>query len=285
MLGPRGLLPVGTMVVAVLGGCAQPPSPPPTTAPASLPSGSPVVRSGQPPTPAPTDRQGGDERIDPSTFLQLCDRWPDAVVGEPLACDDLVRAALEGIPAGGAITRVVTSYTCATSCRPLDPSRGFVQVESTTGAVEVEVARQPDGSIAATSTTPFEPPELPAFDAPNASAPVVEGAPGVVNRRHPLPHCGVETRDMGGPFDTPARQCFWDGIRAGSPVEFIDRHPDTEGLEVNTVYRFTGSGAVEMVTNDEGGYWLIHTGIGPATEPGRVFETAGLGDRQLLPDE
>jgi hypothetical protein len=266
------ILLVGAVVGVLLGGCALQASPPPTAPPISP---SPVVRSGPPPTPIPTAR-AGDGQIDPSSFLQVCDGWPGDSADDPVQCDHLVQTALRGLPAGDPLLRVDTSYSCVSTCKPLDPHRGYVIVTTSGGSVEVEVSEQADGSYAVTETTPIEPPDQPAFEAPPASAPALEGVPHIINQRQPLPQCGVETRDMGGPFDTPARQCFWDGIRAGSPVEFVSITPDTEGLVTITIYRYTGSGAVEMVSNDEGGYWRTSTGIGPATEPGSVFGSDGL---------
>jgi hypothetical protein len=283
MAGRMGFLLGSSLVVALVGGCALGSTPPSTAAPASPTSAPPAIPSGPPPTPVPSAPRGGDGTIDPATFLQLCGGWPGDAADDPVQCDRLVQTALRGLPAGDPVTRVETSYSCLTACRPIDPNRGYVIVVTSAGAVEVEVGQQADGSYSVVAMAPMEVADTPAFTAPPVAAPAVDGAPPAVNARAPLPHCGLETRDMGGPFDSEGRQCFWDGIRAGSPVEFVETHPDTEGLQVTTVYRFDGSGAVEVVTNDEGGYWLIHTGIGPAAEPGRVFEMAGLGDRQPYP--
>jgi hypothetical protein len=233
-------------------------------------------------TPIPSVPRGGDGTIDPATFLQLCGAWPGDPAEDAVSCAELVRAALRGLPAGDPVTRVQTSYSCATSCQPLDPHHGWVIVETGADAVEVEVAQQADGSYGVAAIVPTPLTERQSFDAPGVSAPAIADAPVVVNQRTPLPLCGVESRVAGGPFETAARQCFLDGVRAGSPVEFIAHSWDTEGLDVNTIYRYTGSGSVEVVTNDEGGYWLIHVGIGPAFEPGRVFDLAGLSDRQPI---
>jgi len=241
------------------------------------------VASTPPPTPALGSPPGGDGQIHPATFLQLCDRWPDDADGDPITCDDLVRTALNGMPAADQVTRIDTSYSCATSCRPLDADRGYAIVRSGSEAFEIEIARQADGTVAVTGATPFAPPDAPPFDDPAVSAPAVDGAPAGVNERVPLPLCGVEAGSAYGPFDEEARQCFWDGVRAGSPVEFIESHPDTEGLLTTTIYRFGGTGGVEVLSNDEGGWKRMYTGVGPALEDGRVFDVDGLSDTQRLP--
>ena len=109
------------------------------------------------------------------------------------------------------------------------------------------------------------------------------GAPPSVNGREPLPLCGVETGTAYDPFDVEGRQCFWDGLRAGSPVEFVTVHPDTEGLLTTTIYRYPGIGGVEILHDDEVGWWQTFSGVRPAREDGRIFDLDGLTDRQPIP--
>ena len=280
------LLLAGSVVVALMGGCATqapPPSAVATMGATDSPEGMPSSARA---TPDASESPTGDVTIDPATFLQLCAGWPDdAAGGNPIECDRLVRTALEGVIAGGPVSRVETSYACVTSCKPPDPDRGYVIVISAAGTVEVEVARQADGTYAVVGTTPFVPPDHPPFDAPPASAPVVDGAPASVNAREPLPLCGVETRMAGEPFDVAGRQCFWDGVVAGSPVEFVAIGRDTEGLLTTMIHRYDGTGGVELITNDEGGWSRTVAGVEPVPHEGWVFGLAGLTDRQPIPAE
>ena len=271
---------VGTGILVLVAGCATPASPPsasPSGSPSVVP---PVLPSDPPPTSAPSPSSepepvASNRDIDPATFLQICAARPDDIDGDPIWCDDLVRTALEGLADGKALVRVETTYSCATSCRPVEADRGYVLVFSPSGAVEVEVERQSDGVLGVAATTPFDPPGMPAFDAPPVDAPAIDGAPESINGRAPLPLCGVESGSAYGPFDTAARQCFWDGVRAGSPVEFIATQPDTEGRSTTTIHRYAGAGAVEIFMSQEEGWTRMVSGIAP-TGDDRVFDFAGL---------
>jgi hypothetical protein len=284
---------VGTGILVLVAGCVAPASsptvsPPSVSPPASPPDSASVLPSDRPATSAPSlssepEPTPGNRDIDPSTFLQLCALPPDGTDGVAIECDWLVQTTLRGLPAADPVTRIETAYTCSTSCTPFDPDRGYAIVVTGAGALEVEVARQGDGSIAIAATTPVDPPDLPAFEAPPASAPAADGAPNAVNEREPLPLCGVETGSAYDPFDVEGRQCFWDGVRGGSPVEFITVHPDTEGRLTTTIYRYDGTGGVAVIHNDEGGWWRTDSGVAPAREEGRIFGLDGLTDRQPIP--
>lgn len=272
------------LVLAAVAGCGLPSaSPLPASPSSSAAPSSPDVPSSPPPTDAPGETAGGEGAVDPATFLQLCGLPPDDAREIAIECFDLVTAAIEGLPAGTAATRIETSYTCATSCRPFDPDRGYAIVTTEAGVLELEVARQADGTLAVESSLPIDPPDPPAFEPPPASAPAADGAPPAVNGREPLPLCGVETGTAYDPFDVAGRQCFWDGMVAGSAVEFVTVHPDTEGLLTTTIYRYPGTGGVELFHNDEGGWWRTYSGVRPAREEGRIFDLDGLTDRQRIP--
>src|SRR5689334_8725717 len=256
MFRRTGILAIGAGSLVLVAGCALQASPVPVTPASSPPPSEAVVPSGPPPTPVASSPRVGDGTIDPATFLQVCALPPEGSEGIAIECGRLVQAALRGLPPGDPVTRIDTSYTCATACKPFDPDHGYAIVTAGTGTVEVDVARQPDGTFAVVGSTSFDPPAPSPFEAPAPSAPAAEGAPSSVNERAPLPQCGVETGSAYDTPDTKGRQCFWDGVLAGSPVEFMTVHPDTEGLLTTTIYRYSGSGGVAVIHNDEGGWWL-----------------------------
>jgi hypothetical protein len=234
-----------------------------------------VTRTASPPT--PSRPAVGGEAPDASTFLQLCGRWPDGVPGEPIPCDDLVRQALADLPGGaGSVHRVETSYPCtADACEPGAADRADVRLVSDAGAVVVEVARGPDGSLEAATPAAADPAAVPPFDPPPASAPVVEGAPVPVNDRAALPWCGHEVVEPYGPHDPDARRCLWDALQAGSPAELVSSSTDTEGRPSTTIYRYAGTGGLEVLYDDETGWFRLYSGLEPVPDD-RVFDLAGL---------
>jgi hypothetical protein len=272
------------LVEAIVAGCATGTWPAPVT-PAPVPSSSvaapvpdPAASTTASPLPPSSSPGGADGMADPATFLQLCDRWPAAVDGDPIPCEELVGMAITSAAVAGArVTRVETSYGCSTGdeCEPVASDQAHVTIASNLGAVELEVTRTTDGSLAITGSIPVDRPAPLPFDAPPPSAPAIDDAPAEVNQRAALPLCGHEVAEPYGPPDTAARDCFWNGVRAGSPVELVSSSTDTEGRPSTTIYRYAGTGGVEIVYNDETGWFRMFSGLEPFPD-GKVFDLAGM---------
>ena len=71
--------------------------------------------------------------------------------------------------------------------------------------------------------------------------------PASVDGRSPVPSCGVEQAGLGGPWNVPARTCFWSAYLNGQPAEFTSTRPTIEGAPITTIYRVLGPGQVEII--------------------------------------
>ena len=133
--------------------------------------------------------------------------------------------------------------------------------------------RDPNGELLAWPATAIALPPEPAFDPPAVAAPALDGAPPAIRDREPLPFCGDEDA-TGDVFDRAARQCFLEGIRAGSPVELVSRSASTEGDPVVTLDRWAGTGSVVKTVRNAAGWASAVCAITPiATDA--VFVLAG----------
>lgn len=278
---PRRLLILA--VILVVAACDVVPTPTPrATRPASAPPAlsptpvvSPTVDASAEPTPSASE-SAEPARPDPAAFLQVCRAVPGPRETPPIPCEDAVVAALEaqGVTAP---TRVDVRFACgsAPACDRPDPDRAFVTVIVDEAATEVVVVRSADGGLTGTSAGPGEPPAVPAFTPPEPGRADFPGAPAGLAGRTAYPLCGEEQTPMGGPYDETARSCFLHGVLAGSPVEFASVGAGTEGGQYVNVYRYAGTGGIELVTGEGGRWSRRYTGIGEAGG-GLVFETGGM---------
>ena len=228
-------------------------------------------------TPAPTEAPATAEPPDPDPerFLQTCGVDPPRP-GSPIPCQDAVVAGLSALGAAEP-ARVDVRFDCgdAPGCSAPDIDRAFVTIGAGDDTTEVEVRRTSDGAIAPVSTRPGTLPPPPAFSPPPARRADIPDPPPGLAARPVFPLCGQEDTPMGGPYDEAARTCFRTGVLAGSPVEFASIGAGTEGLAYVVLYRYAGSGGVEVVTG-EGGQWSrTFTGIRDAPG-GLVFDVAGM---------
>ena len=275
-------LAVLTVLLLVVTACeatippASPGSSPATTTPSPTDPPATIEAS---PAPTPTPAGATDDvaaEPDPATFLQVCRAFEGAGGEPPIPCEDAVTTALAA-EAETAPTRVDVRFACegAPSCTAPDPARVFVTVVADGTATEVEVTRASDGTVAATTTRPGTLATPPAFTPPAPALAALPGGPASLATRPPYPLCGEEETPMGGPYDEAARTCFLTGVLAGSPVEFVSRGDGTEGGPYVHLYRYSGSGGLELVTG-EGGVWLRRvTGIAEAGG-GLVFSIGGM---------
>jgi hypothetical protein len=78
-------------------------------------------------------------------------------------------------------------------------------------------------------------------------SPTAGPVPQEVADRAPLPSCGIENATtQWGPWDTPARECFWNAYQQGQPAEFISTRLTTEGDPITTIYRVLSAGQIEV---------------------------------------
>ena len=213
--------------------------------------------------------------------LLVCELWGEDPPPTAIGCRDgasLALAALGPDRASG-VNRLDVAFgsSCSTSGACLDRRPDVVVVTARVGslanAATVRVARDPTGELTAWPATAVDLPPDPPLDPPPAAAPAIDGATAAIRDREPLPFCGDEDATA-GTFDTVARQCFLDGIRAGIPVELISRSASTEGDPVLTLYRWTGTGSVAKAVRNAAGWEGAVCAITPiATDA--VFVLAG----------
>jgi hypothetical protein len=89
---------------------------------------------------------------------------------------------------------------------------------------------------------------------PTQTDSLLASAPQQVRDRTPLPACGLELFGRGGPWNLPARQCFWDAYVAGEPAEFITTRPSGAGKPLVVIFRSLGGGKAEYFA-DESAIW------------------------------
>jgi len=286
----HALLPAAVLLLAAGCGTGPGPASPPGSSdakgsigPTSVPSRASPPESSTSPSVSPTATSAPSSEPlepDPAAFLQVC--WAlDGPTDEPtLPCEDAVTTALAALSVT-APTRVDVRYACAdaASCPAPDADRAFVTVVGDDTATEVEVSRSPDGTIDATAMRLGVEASPPVFSAPEPGLAAIPGGPASLAGRPPYPLCGQEQTPVAGPYDEAARTCFFTGVLAGSPVEFLSRGAGTEGQPYVHLYRYSGTGGVELVTG-EGGTWLRRfTGIGEASG-GLVFDAGGMSTRR-----
>jgi hypothetical protein len=220
---------------------------------------------------------------DPATFLQVCRTLAGTESRPPVPCEDAVVAAL-AVLARTTPTRVeVAACGALMSCPKPDADRVFVDVLARGTTTEVELVRGTDGGLAVHGTGPGAIPVPPPYTAPPTGRAALPGAPASLASRPAYPLCGTEDTPMGGPYDERARTCFLDGVLAGSPVEFASVGRGTEGGQYVRLYRYDGSGGLEVVTGEDGAWQRAFTGIAEAGG-GLVFDIGGMStEREPVP--
>jgi hypothetical protein len=277
---------VATLAVIVLlgSGCVAPgPRPAPTASPigstdvAVHPSPSRASEPASSPSAAGSSDGGATPLPDPppisrplSAFTIVCADWSADPPPDLLECADAARLALAAI--GGeraaAVRRLDIGFgdPCPepSPCIPAADVRWAVARSAAFETLHVRVARDADGEIRVWPPVEGRPQPPPAFAAPPpAAAEVGPDVPRAIRDSPALPLCGVEDLASPDAFDTPARQCFLDGVAGWVGVELVSRAASTEGEAVTTVYRFTGQGAIERFVRASG----IWTAAGCAITP------------------
>ena len=234
-------------------------------------------------TPAPSP-------YDPTRITQLCESWGGGAGDRLISCGRGLKSALESLGAGAAdVERVYLQYK--PRCDPVSPTcparredHAWVAIQSRpAGDLVVEVSLARDGGYVTTlPVRDASPPDVPTFETPRRAIARIAGPqPNEVRDRDPLPLCGVETADLGGPWQTDARRCFRDRVLAAQAVEFVSQARGTEGEAVLTIYRFTGQGAVRRYDREAGAWTSTACGLALLrTEV--VFVTDGICIRRAL---
>ena len=107
--------------------------------------------------------------------------------------------------------------------------------------------------------------------------------PDSYSTREELPDCGEEhLEDLGGPFNSTARECFADAIESGEPAELRMYGFDEEGGVMNRTLRNLADRAEEIVESDDLGWvWYdcseFRVVEGPDGNPG--FNGVGCSPR------
>ena len=159
----------------------------------------------------------------------------------PLDCSTMIELALR---ASGdlqlSIWRAEFGYASCGSGRC--PHAGTVALHSNAaGTVLLDVHRTEHGSILVGPPRRGPPPaSVPGYQSPPAAAPEV---PAGLEDRAPLPHCG---RFFVYDDNASEPACFQRAIDAGQPAELIKDSVSLEGATLVDVYRFLGSGGVEI---------------------------------------
>ena len=281
---------IAAALAVAVAACAVEPAPPspgpsrsvgiatPTVAVATSPS--PADAATATPIPASTEPPGDDgpARPDPATFLQVCRSDALAAVA-PAPCSDVVAAAL-GAPelAGARIERVALGGMCdpPRSCgRAAVRPSAWVTVLSDRDPLILEVLLAADGGLSVAGAHPAIPPPVPSFAPPAPGRAELPGAPASLTGRPAYPLCGTERAPMGGPYDEAARTCFLTGVLAGSPVELASMGAGTEGAPFVSLYRYAGTGGIEVVTGEGAAWTRRFTGVADAGG-GLVFDVGGL---------
>jgi hypothetical protein len=276
---PSPVAPAGTPLGTPL---ATAPSAAPTV-PGPAASESATARSdtptAEPETPAPTGAAAAAP--DPSMFLQVCQGFGAGGDELPIPCSDAVAAALaDPSIAGSPVSRVAVGFRCPgdASCAPPDADVAFVAVTAGNVATVLRVTRAEDESLTTVVVGRGSPSTPPPFPAPAPGRAQLPGAPASLAAREPYPLCGREDTPMGGPYDEAARRCFLDGVLAGSPVEFASVGAGTEGAGYVRLFRYPGTGGVQLVSGENGVWRRRTTGIRVAGD-GLVFDIDGLSTK------
>jgi hypothetical protein len=288
----RWTLAAVTLVIAA--GCTVGSAPPRATEPSSPPAAgteasgpptppSPLPSIGAPPgasaTPIPDLTSAGPVPL--ARLLLICEPWGGDPPDAGIACPDGAALALAALGPDRAPAVERLDVTDGSSCpaggacpdRRPNVVEVIARLRGAADALAVRVARGPNGELLAWPPTPARPPPKPAFDPPPAAAPALDGAPPKIRDRERLPFCGNEDA-IGDVFDTDARRCFLDGIRADSPVELVSRSASTEGDPVVTLDRWAGTGSVVKSVRSAAGWATAVCAITPI-ETDAVFVLAG----------
>jgi hypothetical protein len=70
--------------------------------------------------------------------------------------------------------------------------------------------------------------------------------PDWVTNRQPLPSCGEEVVEQGGPFDVAARECLLQAQTEGREAELISTQRSVEGDPIITYMRVHENGTIEI---------------------------------------
>jgi hypothetical protein len=294
--GPAPIAWVG-VAVALAVGCVTA-EPLPSAGPSgSPPDGSPSSSSATTDelfTPATSAMPIPDSEGPPTVPLRsitiVCESWGSEPPSATIDCEDAVTAALAALGATRAavVRRLDFGYgewcAAASTCLPRRSDIGWVVARTATlETLRVRVAL--DAATGLQAWPPVEGPRVivPSFRTPPVDAPDLgEGTPRELAEREAFPFCGSEDVGLTEAFNTAARQCFLDGVRAGSPVELISRMTSTEGGgQLLDVYRFTGEGAIFRYLLRDGQWTVSACGISPITTIA-VFVLAGGCDQRPL---
>jgi len=201
----------------------------------------------------------------------ICESWGSEPPPATIECARAVTASLAALGGERAalVRRIDVGYgewcDAPSACAPRQADVGWVVARTATlETLRVRVALDAAGGLQAWPPVPGPRVILPTFQPPPVRAPDLGGgtAPKLAERE-PFPFCGSEDAGLSESFNTAARQCFVDGVQAGSPVEMISRTGATEGGGVLNVYRFTGEGAVLRYLLANGRWTAMACGISP----------------------
>jgi len=279
-----------TVLLSFSSGCAVEVPPTSPSARSSLSaSASPAVLQSDQPSP---DLQATDAppAYDPTQITQFCESWGAGASDRTIRCSRGLKAVLDSLgPTAAGVERIYLGFK--PRCDPLSPTcparrenRAVVAIHSrAAGDLVVEVTLGPDGGYVTTLPIPDpSPPVSPEFANPRRAVGLIRGPqPVEVRERDPLPLCGVETADLGGPWATDSRRCFLNRVLAGQPTEFVSQGRGTEGDKLATIFRFGGGGAVTRYDRDDGAWTWTACGLA-LLRTDVVFATDGICRRRDL---
>ena len=294
--GPAAVAWIG-IVLALVVGCSTA-EPFPSAGPSgSPPVGSPSATAGstaEPSTPATSATPIPDPERPPPIPLRsitiVCESWGSEPPPATIDCGHAVIASLAALgPNQAALVRRVDvgfGEWCddPATCLPRRSDVGWVVARTATlDTLRVRVALDATGGLQAWPPVPGPRVIVPSFRPPPVDAPDLgEGTPRELAERDAFPFCGSEDVGLSEAYNTAARQCFLDGVRAGSPVELISRMTATEGgAPLLDLYRFTGEGAVFRYLRRDGRWTVSACGISPIATIA-VFVLAGDCDARPL---
>ena len=235
-------------------------------------SATPVAEPSSPPgsaTPIPDPER--PVAVPLRSITVICESWGAEPPPATIDCAHAVSASLAAL--GGERAAVVRRIDVGygewcddpSACVPRQADVGWVVARTATlETLLVRVALDAAGGLQAWPPVPGPRVILPTFQPPPIGAPDLGGGtPPKLAEREPFPFCGSEDAGLSETFNTAARQCFVDGVRAGSPVEMISRTGATEGGGLLNVYRFAGEGAVIRYLLKDGQWTATACGISP----------------------
>ena len=294
--GLRRVAPIAAVLTLIAGCIATGPpesTPPPasrTAAATSRPTATPDAEPSSPPgSPTPIPDPEPPVAVPLRSITVICESWGAEPPPATIDCAHAVTASLAAL--GGERAAVVRRIDVGYGEWCDDPSAcvrrqadvGWVVARTATlETLRVRVALDSAGGLQAWPPVPGPRVILPTFQPPPIGAPDLGGGtPPRLATREPFPFCGSEDVGLSETFNTAARQCFVDGVQAGSPVEMISRTGATEGGAVLNVYRFAGEGAVLRYLLKDGRWSAAACGISPIATTA-AFVLAGTCESLLL---